>query len=565
MTRDKVISAEEAVRGMEDGSTVAIGGMHGHNNPMAIVRELVRQGKRIGRLVVSPSASVNADLLIGGGLVDDVLAPYIGLEHLGLAPCFKRAAERGDIRIRECETSLIINGLRAGAAGVAFHPVAPGVETTSIPSLNAEDYKWVTDPFTGARVLCTPAINPDIAIVHCTVADRSGTALFGGAVFADWDMVRASKRAILMVEKVVDVEVPTPEGLLDEAHRLGIIKGERRSNHRVVPHTMVDAVVEAPLGCHPTASHRAYPYDEGHLRRYMEMARTDEGFAEYVERYIRRPGGQEGYRRLVIEEGAGKDGPVARAVGSASPTTTEVMITALARELNDGDVVIMGANSSIPLMACMLAMSTHAPGLTYLTGGAGGVNPRPSSIPLSSCADSLLEGPSTLELGDLIDAQVLRGVDVFFAGGLQVDMHGDLNLIGVGPHDMPSLRGPGTAGLSLFQKAGRIVVYMTAHTPRQFVGKVDHISGTGRPVNNVVKVISPLCVMDFDERDRMRLVSLHPGVRPEQVKEATGFELASPATGGAGDGPPVTPSPSGEELEVIRGLDPNGTVRNRVS
>jgi len=172
------------------------------------------------------------------------------------------------------------------------------------------------------------------------------------------------------------------------------------------------------------------------------------------------------------------------------------------------------------------------------SGGSGAANPTPDRIPLSSCHQDLLKAKAVLELGDLIDGQVLKGADIFFAGGLQVDRNGNLNLIGVGPHGEPIFRGPGTAGLSLFHKTRRIVIYMTGHTIRQFVKKVDHVSGAGRPVNNVVKVVSPLGVFDFDEDNKMRISTLHPGIKAEDVIKNTDFYI------GEKKEYPVTRSPS---------------------
>ena len=51
----------------------------------------------------------------------------------------------------------------------------------------------------------------------------------------------------------------------------------------VLPGFLVAAVVVAPRGCLPTASHRAYGYDEPALRTYLKLARTEEGFAEYLQ------------------------------------------------------------------------------------------------------------------------------------------------------------------------------------------------------------------------------------------------------------------------------------------
>lgn len=37
---------------------------------------------------------VNADFMIGSGLVDEILTAYVSFEHLGLAPNFRKAVEK---------------------------------------------------------------------------------------------------------------------------------------------------------------------------------------------------------------------------------------------------------------------------------------------------------------------------------------------------------------------------------------------------------------------------------------------------------------------------------------
>jgi len=51
----------------------------------------------------------------------------------------------------------------------------------------------------------------------------------------------------------------------------------------MLPGFLVTAVVVAPGGCKPTASHGAYGYDEAALRAYLKLGRTEEGFAEYLQ------------------------------------------------------------------------------------------------------------------------------------------------------------------------------------------------------------------------------------------------------------------------------------------
>lgn len=84
--------------------------------------------------------------------------------------------------------------------------------------------------------------------------------------------------------------------------------------------------------------------------------------------------------------------------------------------------------------------------------------------------------------------------------------------------------------------------------------------GTAR-FHRIPRVVSDLGVFDFATPDRsMRLASLHPGVTVEQVREATGFELA------VSDEVPSTREPSPEELRLIREvIDPADSRSREVS
>ena len=49
-----------------------------------------------------------------------------------------------------------------------------------------------------------------------------------------------------------------------------------------------------------------------------------------------------------------------------------------------------------------------------------------------------------------------------------------------------------------------------------------------------------------EQTRRMKVLSLHPGVTLDQAYANTGFQLA------AGEAPPLTPSPTPEELAILR-------------
>ncbi len=254
-------------------------------------------------------------------------------------------------------------------------------------------------------------------------------------------------------------------------------------------------------------------------------------------------------------------------MSEAGYSPAELMAVVLARDLRDGEVVVMGAVPALPLAACLLARRLHAPGLWYIVGGSGAVNPEPDVLPGSSCDPVLAGAPSTLPLPEVV---LLEGrgdaLGVFCAGGLQVDAHGNCNLISVGDWARPTLRGPGTVGLPFLPVVRRSVIYTMSHSPRVFVERVDFVSGPGHPARpeedrpyrgeGPSLVVTPLAVMGFDPGTRrMRLASVHPGVEVEEVRRATGFPLPGP------EPVPVTPAPTEEELSELRRIDPTGVLR----
>ncbi len=256
---------------ISSGLVVGLGGLHFHNMPMALVREMIRQEVEVERLIPSIDGSIDADLLIGAGLVREVQIAYLGLEFYGLAPRFRAAAEAGELRVRDCEEGGFGLALVAGAAGQPFAALPAGFfpEDETLPtvrSVNRDDYREVEDPFTGARHTLIRAIAPDVALIHCQAIDARGNCGFLGGTFLDIELAKAARVCIVQAEAEYE-ELPAA------------CRGQ-------LPGYAVDAYCVVEGGAHPGSSHGLYSYDDDHLRGYVAAARTDEGFAGYRERVI---------------------------------------------------------------------------------------------------------------------------------------------------------------------------------------------------------------------------------------------------------------------------------------
>ena len=85
---------------VKDRDLVALGG-HTRQAPMALIRELIRQGRRDLSLITVPTGGLNVDLLIGAGAVSRLHFAQVSLGEYGLAPHFRGAVEQGLLTLRE--------------------------------------------------------------------------------------------------------------------------------------------------------------------------------------------------------------------------------------------------------------------------------------------------------------------------------------------------------------------------------------------------------------------------------------------------------------------------------
>ena len=233
------------------------------------------------------------------------------------------------------------------------------------------------------------------------------------------------------------------------------------------------------------------------------------------------------------------------------PTREEIrdyMVVSLARLLRDGETVFHGVASPIPMVATLLAKATHAPDLVYLNI-AGGVDPDPDTLPVSTVAPGLLRGArSMVTLTDLFDLAASQRLDTAFLSGVQIDGQGRTNMSVIGPFDNPKVRLPGGAGsAAIMPRAKRTLLWRTKHDRRVFVDRLDFVTAAG----NVDRVVTPLCI--FRRVDGQLVVeSRHPWAGSEQLTEVTGFPVVADAA------TPITPEPTTAERRCLARIDSDG-------
>ena len=248
----------------------------------------------------------------------------------------------------------------------------------------------------------------------------------------------------------------------------------------------------------------------------------------------------------------------------------ELMITIAARNLEDGAAVVVGTGA--PCAAAMLAQKTRSPDLIIMFE-AGGVAPILPSMPISvgdsRTVHKALKATTMVEIMGFCQAGM---VDYCFLGGAQIDRYGNMNSTVIGDFYKPKARFPGSGGANDLASFCWRTMVMTPQDRRRFTEKLDFRTTPGYleggnsryeaglpPGTGPYRVITNLGVFGYhSESKEMMLLSVHPGVTVQDVRDNTGFEILIP------DEYTVTEEPEEEELGLLRGeVDPRGYIIGR--
>jgi len=223
------------------------------------------------------------------------------------------------------------------------------------------------------------------------------------------------------------------------------------------------------------------------------------------------------------------------------------LVVNLSRFVRPHEVTFSGVNSSLPMLACLLAKRAYDFDFTYINV-AGGVDPEPPVAPISSSDPVLTTGTASIfDNEDFYDLCCRGGMDLCFLGAAQIDGAGSTNVSAIGDWHHPKVRLPGGGGGAvMLPTARRAVTWRTEHSPRTLVERLDFTTAAG----GMHGLVTPIAVFTLVE-GRLRLTSHHPAVTPEDVASRTGFAVDVA-------GVPPTAPPTERELAALAELDPDG-------
>jgi glutaconate CoA-transferase subunit A len=266
---------------VHDGDSVAMEGFT-HLIPFAAGHEIIRQGrKELSLIRMTPDLIY--DQLIGAGCAKKLTFSWGGNPGVGSLHRFRDAVENewpGPLEIEERSHSDMANAYVAGAANLPF-AVLRGYTGSDFVKVN-HNIRSITCPFTGEVLAATPAVRPDVTVIHAQKADGKGNVLLWGILGVQKEAALAAKRVVVTVEERVEH--------LDAA-----------PNACVLPGWVVSAVCEVPRGASPSYAHGYYDRDNFFYRAWDRISRDRDAFCAWIERHVRKTENFAEYLRVLAE------------------------------------------------------------------------------------------------------------------------------------------------------------------------------------------------------------------------------------------------------------------------
>jgi glutaconate CoA-transferase subunit A len=251
---------------VHDGDAVALEGFT-HLIPFAAGHELIRQGRR-NLTLIRMTPDLIYDQMIGMGCASKLVFSWGGNPGVGSLHRFRDAIQSGwpaPLEIEEHSHADMAARYQAGASGMPF-AVMRGYVGSDLPRYNKK-IKSITCPFTGEILAATPALHPDVTIIHAQKADRQGNVLIYGIIGVQKEAALAAKKVIVTVEEIVDdLQAPI--------------------NACVLPSWVLSSVCMVPGGAHPSYAHGYYKRDNAFCKAWDGISRDRETFLAWMNRHV---------------------------------------------------------------------------------------------------------------------------------------------------------------------------------------------------------------------------------------------------------------------------------------
>lgn len=276
----EIVPLHDAVASLvRDGAVLALEGFT-HLIPFAAGHELIRQQRR-DLTLIRMTPDLIYDQMIGMGCASRLIFSWGGNPGVGSLHRFRDAIQNQwpvPLAIEEHSHADMAARYQAGASGLSF-AVMRGYVGSDLPKHNSQ-IKSIRCPFTGEVLAATPALHPDVAIIHAQKADRRGNVLIYGIIGVQKEAALAARKVIVTVEEIVG-ELNAPP------------------NACVLPSWVVTCVAHVPFGSQPSYAHGYYKRDNAFYKAWDAISRDRQSFLDWMNKHVLGTADFEEHRRSI--------------------------------------------------------------------------------------------------------------------------------------------------------------------------------------------------------------------------------------------------------------------------
>lgn len=236
---NKVITADEAVAGVQDGMTIMVGGFLGTGSPEVLMDALVRKGVKHltvigndgGLATGQPAGEFGGKTARGiGKLLENHMVDHIIASHIGVNPMINEQVAEGTLRYTLVPQGTLAEKIRAAAYGLGGVLTPTGVATPMETELDELGREKKVIEIEGKKYLFEMPLYADYSFIRASVADKFGNYYCKKTTKNfNYVMAGAAKHTIVATEKLVEINEIDPDyfavaGVLVE----GVVEGEPR-------------------------------------------------------------------------------------------------------------------------------------------------------------------------------------------------------------------------------------------------------------------------------------------------------------------------------------------------
>ena len=489
----KIMTPQEAVDLIKDGSCVCVNSFLGIENPVEMHEAIYEKYKETGspcHLTMVSSAGFglwdenkNAEGYIRDGAVDKLICG-----HFGAMYSTKKLVLEDKFEAYNLPLGCISHAIRAQAGGIpgALSKVGldifvdPRMEGPGINNISKDTSLVKPVEVDGEEFLYYQLPKIDIALIKGTAADRKGNISFDD-MYMSGDALSICQAAKANGGKVI-VQVDK------------LVRKPSRPRNAIIPGCLVDAIVvveQEPLGSGYEALTGSFEIPSGQWDMWVEI--------------IERMTSAERHNSVVAD----------------------IIGRRATKELKEDDIVNIGVG--IPETVSKYAKENGLLNKVTLTVESGGVGGFPASGPVFG---AMIGAASVYDMANQFDLYDNGGLDICFMGAIEVDKHGNVNahkvpgaFAGIGgfanitakTHTVVFCLSFTTKGLFVDEKDGKVSILQEGAIPK-FVDKVESISFSAkRALKNKQRVlyVTERCVFQLTKKG-LKLIEVYLGIDKER-------------------------------------------------